>query len=87
MMRARMSALIRACGAGQVVEQPHSQGGARSVYPGNEDKARELFPMLDQAKVREDFLVAAQVLKTLPGGNGKVGVATHDCAFWAVFAG
>ncbi len=43
-------------------------------YPGNEDKARELFPKLDQAKVREDFLAAAQVLKTLPEGNGKVGV-------------
>lgn len=43
-------------------------------YPGNEDKARELFGKLDQARVREDFLVASSVLKGLPGGNGKVGV-------------
>jgi carboxymethylenebutenolidase len=42
-------------------------------YPGDEDKARELFPKLDQAKTREDFLVAFQHLKALPAGNGKVG--------------
>ena len=28
-------------------------------YPGDEDKARELFPKLDQAKTREDFVAAA----------------------------
>lgn len=43
-------------------------------YPGDEDKARELFPKLDQAKTQEDFLAAAAVLKALPQGNGKVGV-------------
>ena len=43
-------------------------------YPGDEDKARELFPKLDQTKTRADFLAAAAALKTLPGGNGKVGV-------------
>jgi len=43
-------------------------------YPGNEDKARELFPKLDQTKTREDFLAAAAALKALPEGNGKVGV-------------
>lgn len=43
-------------------------------YPDNEDKARELFPKLDQAKTREDFIAAANVLKNLPSGNGKVGV-------------
>jgi len=43
-------------------------------YPGDEDKARELFPKLDQAKVREDFVTAAGILKALPEGNGKVGV-------------
>jgi carboxymethylenebutenolidase len=43
-------------------------------YPGDEDKARELFGKLDQAKTREDFLAAADVLKHLPEGNGKVGV-------------
>jgi carboxymethylenebutenolidase len=43
-------------------------------YPGDEDKARELFGKLDQRKTRADFVAAATVLKTLPGGNGKVGV-------------
>ncbi len=43
-------------------------------YPGDEDKARELFPKLDQAKTRKDFILAARVLKALPGGKGKVGV-------------
>lgn len=43
-------------------------------YPGTEDAARELFPKLDQTKSREDFIAAANVLKTLPEGNGKVGV-------------
>jgi carboxymethylenebutenolidase len=42
-------------------------------YPGDEDKARELFPKLDQAKTRNDFLVALHVAKTCPIGNGKVG--------------
>jgi len=43
-------------------------------YPGDEDKARELFPKLDQAKTRKDFVLAARALKALPEGNGKVGV-------------
>jgi carboxymethylenebutenolidase len=43
-------------------------------YPGDEDKARELFGKLDQAKTHEDFLTAVTVLKNLPEGNGKVGV-------------
>jgi carboxymethylenebutenolidase len=43
-------------------------------YPGDEDKARELFPKLEQTKTREDFVAAAQYLKNLPDGNGKVGV-------------
>jgi len=43
-------------------------------YPGDEDKARELFPKLDQTKTRRDFIEAVRVLKTLPDGNGKVGV-------------
>jgi carboxymethylenebutenolidase len=43
-------------------------------YPGDEDKARELFGKLDQAKTREDFLAAEDALKHLPEGNGKVGV-------------
>jgi len=43
-------------------------------YPGNEDKARELFSTLDQAKTREDFVTTAQALKKDPRGNGKLGV-------------
>jgi len=42
-------------------------------YPGDEDKARELFNALDQTKTYADFLAAAAMLKTLPEGNGKVG--------------
>jgi carboxymethylenebutenolidase len=42
-------------------------------YPGDEDKARELFPKLDQTKTREDFIVAYGYLKALPAGAGKVG--------------
>ena len=43
-------------------------------YPGDEDKARELFAKLDQTKTREDFIAAADYLKKLPQGSGKVGV-------------
>jgi carboxymethylenebutenolidase len=43
-------------------------------YPGDEDKARELFGKLDQPKTRADFVEATRILKALPEGNGKVGV-------------
>ena len=43
-------------------------------YPGDEDKARELFAKLDQAKTREDFIAAAGVLKNRPECSGKIGV-------------
>jgi len=43
-------------------------------YPGDEDKARELFAKLDQAKTREDFVMAASFAKALPESNGKLGV-------------
>ncbi len=43
-------------------------------YPGDEDKARELFTKLDQTKTRQDFIAAERYLKTLDGSNGKVGV-------------
>lgn len=43
-------------------------------YPGDEDKARELFQKLDQTKTQEDFVHAANYLKKLPDANGKVGV-------------
>ena len=42
-------------------------------YPNDEDKARDLFGRLDEAKTREDLLAAARYLKGVPGGNGKVG--------------
>ena len=42
-------------------------------YPGDEDKARERFGQLDPAKVKADFLAAAQMLKTRAGTNGRVG--------------
>jgi carboxymethylenebutenolidase len=43
-------------------------------YPGDEDKARELFGKLDQTKIREDFVAAAGFLKKHPDSTGKVGV-------------
>ncbi len=42
-------------------------------YPGDEDKARDLFGKLDQAKTREDFLAGAAILKSRPECSGKVG--------------
>jgi carboxymethylenebutenolidase len=42
-------------------------------YPGDEDKARELFPKLDQSKTREDFVTAAGWLEARPETNGKLG--------------
>jgi carboxymethylenebutenolidase len=42
-------------------------------YPGDEDKARELFPKLDQSKTREDFVTAAGWLKARPESSGKLG--------------
>ncbi|MFH7044327.1 dienelactone hydrolase family protein [Paucibacter sp. JuS9] len=43
-------------------------------YPGDEDKARELFGKLDQGKTKADFIAAVRALQALPEGNGKVGV-------------
>jgi carboxymethylenebutenolidase len=42
-------------------------------YPGDEDRARELFTKLDQTKTHEDFLAAANFARSLPDGNGKLG--------------
>jgi len=42
-------------------------------YPGDEDKARELFAKLDQARTREDFLAALGFLQQRPECSGKVG--------------
>jgi carboxymethylenebutenolidase len=43
-------------------------------YPGDEDKARELFQKLDQTKTRADFVEAVDILEKHPHGKGKVGV-------------
>ena len=43
-------------------------------YPGEEDKARELFQKLDQTKTREDFVAATAFLKSRPECTGRVGV-------------
>ena len=43
-------------------------------YPGDEDKARELFGKLDQTKITEDFVTAVSVLKARPDCTGKLGV-------------
>ncbi len=42
-------------------------------YPGDEDKARELFAKLDQGKCREDFITAAAFARNLTGSNGRLG--------------
>ncbi|CAN5883500.1 YghX family hydrolase [soil metagenome] len=42
-------------------------------YPGDEDKARELFPKLDGAKTREDFVTATNWLMKRADCTGKVG--------------
>ena len=43
-------------------------------YPGDEDKARDLFGKLDLEKVGEDFVAAAEWLKSRPDCTGKIGV-------------
>ncbi len=42
-------------------------------YPGDEDKARELFAKLDSKKATEDFIAAANFLKNRPESNGRIG--------------
>ncbi|MEO9101717.1 MAG: dienelactone hydrolase family protein [Burkholderiales bacterium] len=42
-------------------------------YPGDEDKARELFGKLDQAKTREDFIASAHYARSIAGSNGQLG--------------
>jgi carboxymethylenebutenolidase len=43
-------------------------------YPGDEDKARELFATLDQSKTQEDFIAAAAFLEHHAQSTGKLGV-------------
>jgi carboxymethylenebutenolidase len=47
----------------------YSVGG----YPGDEDKARELFSKLDATKTLNDFLAAARALLAFPESTGRVG--------------
>jgi carboxymethylenebutenolidase len=47
----------------------HPLGG----YPGDEDKARDLFAKLEQPKAHEDFVAAAEYLRGVAGGNGRLG--------------
>jgi carboxymethylenebutenolidase len=46
-----------------------SKGG----YPGDEEKGAQLFGQVDNAKMREDFLAAANWLKARPDSTGKLG--------------
>ncbi|MEO8506505.1 MAG: dienelactone hydrolase family protein [Betaproteobacteria bacterium] len=43
-------------------------------YPGNEEKAAQLFGQLDAAKRTEDLVAAADFLKARPDCTGKIGV-------------
>jgi len=43
-------------------------------YPGNEEKAAQMFSQLDPAKRTEDLVAAADYLKTRPDCTGKIGV-------------
>jgi carboxymethylenebutenolidase len=47
----------------------HPLGG----YPGNDDEGRAMQRSLDQAKIEQDFIAAAQFLKPHAAGNGKLG--------------
>jgi len=42
-------------------------------YPGDDEKAAALFAQVDGAKMREDFLAAAQWLQARPDSTGKLG--------------
>ena len=43
-------------------------------YPGDEEKAAQLFAQLDAAKRTEDLVAAAGYLKSRPDCTGKIGV-------------
>ncbi|WP_299665418.1 dienelactone hydrolase family protein [uncultured Psychromonas sp.] len=47
----------------------HSLGG----YPGNDDQGKKMQSSLDKNKIEEDFIAAANYLKTHPQSNGKLG--------------
>jgi carboxymethylenebutenolidase len=43
-------------------------------YPGNDEEGREMQGKLDGGKILEDFVAAAELLRSHPQSNGKVGV-------------
>jgi len=43
-------------------------------YPGDDEKGGQLFRQLDRARMAEDFAAAAQWLRTVSGGSGRIGV-------------
>ena len=47
-------------------------------YPGDDDRGGQLFGMIDRAKMTEDFVAAANWLRTRPDCTGKLG-ATGFC--------
>jgi carboxymethylenebutenolidase len=47
----------------------HTLGG----YPGNDDEGKVMQKSLDKAKVEQDFIAAAQFLKSHPLSSGKLG--------------
>lgn len=49
------------------------QGG----YPGDEDKARELFAKVDANKASENMVAAVRFLKTHPNSTGKVAIVGY----------
>src|SRR6202030_2120117 len=43
-------------------------------FPGDEEKGLELFPKVDPAKMREDFVASAEWLKARADSTGKLGI-------------
>jgi carboxymethylenebutenolidase len=43
-------------------------------FPGTDEKGLELFPKVDPAKMREDFVASAEWLKARPDSTGKLGI-------------
>ena len=43
-------------------------------FPGTDEKGLELFPKVDPAKMREDFVASADWLKARPDSTGKLGI-------------
>ncbi|MBN8820741.1 MULTISPECIES: dienelactone hydrolase family protein [unclassified Spirosoma] len=51
-------------------------------YPGSDDKGRELQSKRNRDEMLEDFIAAAEYLKTNPNCNGKVGVVGFCFGGW-----